>query len=490
MTKLFRQRRSLRALTVYFSAIAIVCWLLADIAITTRNPHQELWHMAIGLVTPHVLDWQMWLEATLYTITFALQGVAIAVVVGFAFALYYQHGWVRTLAAILRSIHEVFWALLFIQIFGLSTLTGVLAIAVPFSGALGKVFGEQLADIDPTPQQAIYNRRQSHLSVFLYTQLPLAFHGMATYTVYRMECAIRSSVVLGFIGLPTLGFHLETALRTGEYSLASAMLFTLLALLYSLRFWFKKHWLLALIPLSFLLQPLSASFSFQRLFQFLHDCIPAPFRNDWDIEKTLRWLNWLGEQAFTGTWNTLLLAQTVLVLTGLVALLGSTLNSSHFVSGITRQFGEGFLLVLRSIPEYLLNFIGLILLGPSMLPAIIALTLHNGAIIGHLLGKQSDAVELNVMPCNKISRFTYFYVPKMAQRFFAYCFYRWEIIIRETAMLGILGIPTLGFYIDSAFEFLRFDVALLLIALSSVLTLTADALSTTLLRKYRIKGTP
>ena len=488
MTHLFRQRRSLRALTLYFSVIAIACLLLSDIAITTRNPEQELWKMAVGLVTPQLPGWRIWLDATLYTLTFALQGVAIATAVGFIFSLYYQYRWVRTLAAVLRSVHEVFWALLFIQIFGLTTLTGVLAIAVPFSGALAKVFGEQLDDVNPTPRLAIYSTNKTNLSVFLFTQLPQAFQGMATYTAYRMECAIRSSVVLGFIGLPTLGFYLETALRTGEYSLASGMLLTLLALLYSLRFWLKKKLLLGLIPISFFIKPVSGGFELARLSQFLADCIPAPLRNDWGTEKTIRWLAWLGEQAATGTWNTLLLAQSVLVLTGLFAITSSTLNSSHFVAGKTRQLGDGLLLILRSIPEYLLNFLFLILLGPSMLPAIIALTLHNGAIIGHLLGKQSDAVEPDAMPSNGLSRFSFFYIPKMAQRFLAYCFYRWEIIIRETAMLGVLGIPTLGFYIDSAFEFLRFDVAVLLIALSSVLTISADQLSTVLRQRFRIAG--
>jgi len=442
--------------------------------------------MAVGLISPQLPDWRTWLDATLFTLTFALQGVGIAAALGFIFALYYQHRWVRTLAAILRSIHEVFWALLFIQVFGLSTLTGVLAIAIPFSGALGKVFGEQLDEVNPTPKLTVYSADKANLSVFLFTQLPQVLHGMSTYTAYRMECAIRSSVVLGFIGLPTLGVYLEAALRTGEYSLASGMLLTLLALLYSLRFWFKRKWLLILIPLSLFIKPMSAEFSLAQFIQFLTDCVPAPLRSEWGLEKTVRWLAWVSDQAAAGTWNTLLLAQSVLVLTGLFAIVSSTLNSSHFVNGKTRTLGDGFLLILRSIPEYLLNFIFLILLGPSMLPAIIALTLHNGAIIGHLLGKQSDTLASHAIPSKGISRFTYFYVPNMAQRFMAYCFYRWEIIIRETAMLGVLGIPTLGFYIDSAFEFLRFDVALLLIILSSILTVSADRLSTVLRQRFKI----
>ena len=484
MNRFLHQSRSLRALTFYFTLAALFCLAFADLEISTKSPGHELWLMAEGLVSPTIPDAQQWLDAVIYTLTFALQGVVLAALFGFVFSIFYQRTWVRVLAALLRSIHEVFWALIFIQVFGISTLAGVLAIVLPFTGTMAKVFGEQLEEIDLSPARVIASGERPSVSQFFYTRLPLALHAMRNYTAYRMECAIRSSVVLGFIGLPTLGFHLETALRTGEYSSASALLFTLLALVYSLRLWFRAKWLWLLVPVAFIVRPISAQWHGDNLTRFLWDCVPAPIRQDWTLEKTQRWLGWLGEQVVSGSWNTFLLAQIVLVLTGLFALLGSTLNSSHFVRGWTRNLGDGLLLVLRSLPEYLLNFIGLIVLGPSMLPAIIAMTLHNGAIIGHLLGKHSDEIPPAPIESGPLSRFAYYYVPTLYQRFLAYCFYRWEIIIRETAMLGILGIPTLGFYIDSAFEFLRFDVAMILILASSALTLSADYLSRKLRQRF------
>ncbi|QIB67481.1 PhnE/PtxC family ABC transporter permease [Kineobactrum salinum] len=483
--KRFRQqRRSLRRLTFHFVAIALFCLIFADIDISTRSPGHELWLMAQGLVTPRIDDSRQWLDAVIYTLTFSLQGVILAAGLGFILAVFYHLAWVRVLAASLRSVHEVFWALIFIQVLGISTLAGVLAIMLPFGGTMAKVYGEQLEEVDPSPANAASPGGSTSLSHFFYTRLPLAFHAMRNYTAYRMECAIRSSVVLGFIGLPTLGFHLETALRAGDYSSASAQLLTLLALVYSLRFWFRAKWLWILVPVAFVARPPYGQWNTANLGQFLRDCVPAPLRQDWPAEKTLSWLLGLGEQIASGVWNTVVLAQIVLVLTGIFALLGSTLNSPHFAAGMSRRVGDGVLLILRSLPDYLLNFIGLIVLGPSMLPAIIAMTLHNGAIIGHLLGAHSSAIEPAVVPSGPLSRFVYYYVPTLYQRFLAYCFYRWEIIIRETAMLGILGIPTLGFYIDSAFEFLRFDVAMILIAVSAGMTLSADCFSRKLRQQF------
>jgi phosphonate transport system permease protein len=51
------------------------------------------------------------------------------------------------------------------------------------------------------------------------------------------------------------------------------------------------------------------------------------------------------------------------------------------------------------------------------------------------------------------------------------------VIIRESAILGILGITTLGFYIDSAFEDIRFDRALFLIVISALLNILVDSFS-------------
>ena len=61
----------------------------------------------------------------------------------------------------------------------------------------------------------MHDRRR--LGRFFYARLPLIWASCKAYTGYRLECALRASAILGFIGLPTLGFHLETAFREGHY---------------------------------------------------------------------------------------------------------------------------------------------------------------------------------------------------------------------------------------------------------------------------------
>ena len=61
---------------------------------------------------------------------------------------------------------------------------------------------------------------------------------MLSYTLYRFECALRSSTILGFIRLPTLGFYLETAFKQRQHNEAAGWLFAFLILIATIRWWF------------------------------------------------------------------------------------------------------------------------------------------------------------------------------------------------------------------------------------------------------------
>ena len=76
-----------------------------------------------------------------------------------------------------------------------------------------------------------------------------------------------------------------------------------------------------------------------------------------------------------------------------------------------------------------------------------------------------------------VDLYCYEVLPRLYGQFLAFLFYRWEVIMRETAILGILGIATLGFYVDSALADIRLDRAMILIAITAVLNMGIDALS-------------
>ncbi|MEX6501083.1 PhnE/PtxC family ABC transporter permease [Pseudomonas zhanjiangensis] len=193
-------------------------------------------------------------RATLETLAIATAGMALALLIAIPGALLASRAlslsaahrggrptwWAqalrwpaRGLLIVLRSVPEIVWALLFVRAVGLGPTAGVLAIAITYSGMLGKVYAEIFESVDPRPNRALLIAGSSRLSAFAYGVLPNAAAEMLSYSVYRWECAIRASVVMGFVGAGGLGQQIDLSLRMFAGGEVASMLlcFLLLVLL-------------------------------------------------------------------------------------------------------------------------------------------------------------------------------------------------------------------------------------------------------------------
>jgi len=478
--------------SVTFVGIAVIALYFADVSITTHDPWAEINRMLRGAVTPDFFAVEAIGSALVKTVAFALIGVALGAAAGFVLAQIFHLAIVRVICSFVRAIHELFWALIFLQMLGLTPLTGILAIAIPYAGICAKVYAETLEEAHVPALQAVPSG-SSVVSTFFYVRLPDVWTHIVSYTSYRFECGLRSSAVLGFVGLPTLGFYLETAFSEGNYSEASALLITFYVLIASIRYWLRPR----LIGVYLLIAPFllggGMDIKLSNVMRFLTvDIVPVPLRGSNLLEPS-NWhefANWvthlLADQALPGIVATLLLTQIALVGTAFLSLAFFPLISAKFLGKKGRLVGHLFLVVVRSTPEFILAYIFLQLWGPSMLPAIIALSLHNGAIIGHLMGRFSNEIILRPDHAKGINLYGYEIVPRIYGQFLAFLFYRWEVIMRETAILGILGIATLGFYVDSALADIRLDRALFLILITALLNVCIDSVSRAIRKRLRL----
>ena len=139
---------------------------------------------------------------------------------------------VRWVLVVLRSIPELVWALLFVRAVGLGPTSGVLAIAITYGGMLGKVYADILESSDPAATQALLRNGSGRLQALLFGALPECAGELVSYTVYRWECAIRSSVVLGFVGAGGLGQLLDSATKVFAGNQVSAILLVFVALVW------------------------------------------------------------------------------------------------------------------------------------------------------------------------------------------------------------------------------------------------------------------
>jgi phosphonate transport system permease protein len=149
----------------------------------------------------------------------------------------------RGLMIVLRSVPELVWALVFVRVVGLGPTAGVLAIALTYGGMLGKVYCEILECSDTHASETLLRNGCGRLQAFFFGLLPQNAAELSSYTVYRWECAIRSSVVLGFVGAGGLGQQLDGSMKMfagGEVMTMLLVFFGLVALADHFSTWLRK----------------------------------------------------------------------------------------------------------------------------------------------------------------------------------------------------------------------------------------------------------
>jgi phosphonate transport system permease protein len=143
----------------------------------------------------------------------------------------------RVLIALMRSIHELLWAVLLLVAVGLNELAAVFALAIPHAGILAKVFSELIDEAPRDASRALRDAGASRLQIYCFALLPRALPDLVTYSFYRFECMLRASAVLGLFGFPTLGLYIRQSFASTRYGEVWTYLYALLALVLVFEVW-------------------------------------------------------------------------------------------------------------------------------------------------------------------------------------------------------------------------------------------------------------
>jgi len=165
-------------------------------------------------------------------------------------------------------------------------------------------------------------------------------------------------------------------------------------------------------------------------------------------------------------------------------LVGRSVNgSSNLFFRTIAIFLRSVFIALRSIPEYIWAFIFLTLLGPGSWAAVLALGVHNSGVLGKL---DADVIE-NLQPHplralwniggtrTQLAALAVF--PMVFPRFLLFFFYRWETCVRESTVLGLLGVVSLGYWIQDSRARTYYDEMLYFVLLGALLVLIGDLIS-------------
>lgn len=185
--------------------------------------------------------WQKWLKLLAETLLLSYVGTGIGALGAFclnffAAANVSPHPVVKFVVhrflEFCRTVPGIVFALIFVIAFGLGPMAGVLAIAIHSVGALGKLYSEQVENIDMKPLEGIRSTGASWMSSVRFAVLPQVMPGFASYSLLRFEINVREASVMGFVGAGGIGQELVVAVRKFFYSDVSAILLMIIVTIF------------------------------------------------------------------------------------------------------------------------------------------------------------------------------------------------------------------------------------------------------------------
>ncbi|WP_323192286.1 ABC transporter permease subunit [Halostella sp. PRR32] len=130
---------------------------------------------------------------------------------------YVLHRSARLVLSFLRSVPGLVWGFLFVTAVGLGPFAGALAFGVHNAGVLGKLYADFLEDTDPMTTEAVASSGATRFQAVCHGMVPQISATVASYTLYRWECTIRSATILGFVGAGGIGYYLVISIQQLQY---------------------------------------------------------------------------------------------------------------------------------------------------------------------------------------------------------------------------------------------------------------------------------
>jgi phosphonate transport system permease protein len=137
---------------------------------------------------------------------------------------------VRMLLVVLRSIHEIIWAMLLVACLGFGPLAGAIVLTIDFVGFGAKLLAESIEAADMRPAEAIRaagGNRLRQMALGVIPQLAPVWVGIF---VYGWDIVLRASFVLGIVGAGGVGAYLSGAVESLSYDRLGAILLIIIAI--------------------------------------------------------------------------------------------------------------------------------------------------------------------------------------------------------------------------------------------------------------------
>jgi len=136
----------------------------------------------------------------------------------------------RTMIVLCRAVPDLILAIVFFRIFGLGALPGILALGLHSIGMIGKLYADAIEELDGGPAEAVRATGGTRLQWITSTVIPQLMPQLIATALHRFDINLRTSVVLGYVGVGGIGLELASALRTMQYQRGMALALIILLL--------------------------------------------------------------------------------------------------------------------------------------------------------------------------------------------------------------------------------------------------------------------
>ncbi|MCB0310742.1 MAG: phosphonate ABC transporter, permease protein PhnE [Bdellovibrionales bacterium] len=199
----------------------------------------DMWRVLGEMLPPDLSRLEAVFWRLLETFQMAVAGTVLGVVLSFPFAVlaarnvsphpvvYYL---ARTLISLFRTIPDLIWALFFVVTVGIGAFAGALTIMVESIGFCGRFFAEAMEEVDPGPSEALTAIGAGPSGLVFCSVAPAAMPSFINTSLFNLEKATRSSVVLGLVGAGGIGIELKVAMDMFRYAEAATIILCIFVL--------------------------------------------------------------------------------------------------------------------------------------------------------------------------------------------------------------------------------------------------------------------
>lgn len=429
----------------------------------------------------------------------------------------------RVLIVLTRAIPDLILAIFFLRVFQMGALPGVLAMGIHSVGMIGKLYADAIESLDNGPQEAIRaagGRRGQQIVAGI---LPALLPQIIATALHRFDINLRTSVILGYVGVGGIGLALADSLRSLNYQRGMALAFVVLVLCVvtelisgalrtaimtgdsGRRSWSDKLWQAVWpSPRPVTSSQLTPPWTRSRAERFsgvvflillMVGCLIAAGINPVDsliaLGNVPQTLGLFFPPSLNGV-DKVLQDMLVTVQIGLAAtLLGSILALPIGVLAARnvvaqRWVATGFRVIIvcvRAIPELIIAIVFVVITGLGGVAGTLALAIGAVGLLSKLVADSLEETDTRVqgaLLANGATRTQVFFSATLRQAlpaFVAHVMYLLDVNIRSATLLGIVGAGGVGFLLLNASRVLEFQVVTTIVLLILAVVLIVEAMA-------------